>query len=81
MPEPEAWFEAQLTRAFPNSSEHEKDYHISLVKAYARIHATALLHHEPVIWQDPRLSSIGRHLRKVAHLVRKIREHGLECDL
>lgn len=76
-----AWYEAQLARAMPGTSEHERDWHISLVRGYARIHAAAVMHGEPQIWPDPRLSAIGRHLMAVGKMVAEIREKGIECDL
>lgn len=76
-----AWYEAQLARAFPGTTEEYRDWHISLVRGHARIHATALMHGEPAIWPDPRLSAIGRHLRQVTELVREIRATGIQCDL
>ena len=51
------------------------------MRGHARLHAAALMHGEPQIWPDPRLSAIGRHLLKVGELVKEIREHGIECDL
>jgi hypothetical protein len=76
-----AWYEGQLAQAFPGSTEHERDWQVSLVRGHARIHAQALLRGEPQIWPDPRLSAIGRHLMKVGQMVREIREGGIECDL
>lgn len=76
-----AWYEAQLSRAFPNASQHELDWGISLVRGYARIHAASILHEEPVIWPDPRLSEAGRHMLQVRDLAHKIRTEGLQCDL
>lgn len=76
-----AWYEAQLARAFPGTSEDYRDWHISLVRGYARIHAAALLHGEPQIWPDPRLSAVGRDLLRVREIVDDLRTHGIECDL
>ena len=76
-----SWYEAQLARAFPNAEQNELDWHTSLVRGYARIHATALLNGEPTIWPDPRLSAVGRHLLQVGELVNEIRTNGIACDL
>ena len=76
-----AWYEARLARAFPNATEHELAWEISLVRGYARIHAVALLNGEACIWPDPRLSTTGRYLLQVADLVRDVRQHGIPCDL
>jgi len=51
------------------------------VRGHARILATALMHGEPQIWPDPRLSAVGRHLLQVRDLVTDIRTHGIACDL
>ena len=76
-----SWYAAQLARAFPNATQHELDWCISLTRGYTQIHAAAYLHHEPQIWPDPTRSDIGRNLLAVRDLIDDIKENGIACDL